>query len=69
MIIFDLINSILKWWFRLEVCFFNSAVDTNLFKNIFKQSDSIYIYCSGGDHFKMIFFDPINSIFKCWPMF
>ena len=32
MIIFDLINSILKCWFRFEFCCFNSVVHTKLIK-------------------------------------
>ena len=39
MVIFDLINSIFKYWFRFEFCCFNSSVHTKLLKILFKRSD------------------------------
>ena len=36
MIIFDPINGIFKYWFKLEFCYFNYAVHAKLFKIIVK---------------------------------
>ena len=63
MIIFDLLNSLLKFWLRFEFCNFNSSVHNKLFKIIVKWSDSWYIHICGVNTFQMIIFDLINSIF------
>ena len=69
MIIFDLIKSLFKYCFRLELYYFNPAVHTKLFKILVRQIDKWYIRGSRGDTFQIIIFDLINSIFKFWSRF
>ena len=66
MIIFDLINSIFKYWFWFKICCFKAVTGTNRIKSLFKGCDSWCIRGSGGNNFQMIIFDLINSLFKCW---
>ena len=69
MIIFDLINSLLKYWFMFEFWYFKAVVYNKRINFLVKGCDSWYIHGSRGNNFQIIIFDLINSLFKCWLRF
>ena len=66
MIIFYVINSLFKYWFRLECCCFKDIVHTKGINFPDKGCDGLYIHGNGGDTLKIISFDIINSLLKFW---
>ena len=68
-IIFDIIDSIFKYWFWFEFFCFKPIFDTKRIKILVKGCDIWWIHGSGGNNFQMIIFDLINILFKCWIRF
>ena len=66
MISFNLIDSIIKFWFWFKFWCFKAVVDTKRIRILVKGCDSWWICGSGGNTFNMIIFDLINILFKCW---
>ena len=66
MTIFDIINSLFKFWLGFESFCFKYVVDTWQIKITVKGCDSWWTYGRGGNTFNMIIFDIINIPIKCW---